>query len=256
MRIVVTAVATVMMLSACGSESSPGGSGSSLDGTFLSVTVTEGGKAKQLAPKTRIQLQFMPDGRLSANAGCNSMGGQVSTGDGKLAVKELAITDMGCDAPRHAQDDWLAKLLQDEPTWTLAADKLTVSKGETELVLQNRETAQPDKQLDGTKWTLESVIAGQTASHPAGAGGAHLTISGERIVGATGCNDFEGIAAHTAGKLTLGELTVTAVGCLGDRGKLEKDVLAVLHGELTYTIEANRLQLRAADGNGLDFTAG
>jgi heat shock protein HslJ len=257
MRTVVTAVATVMLLSACGSEASPGESGGSLDGkSFLSVAVTEGGKAKQLAPRTRIQLQFLADGRLSANAGCNSMGGKVSTGGGKLAVKELAVTDMGCDAPRHAQDDWLAKLLQDEPSWTLAADKLTVSKGETELVLQDRETAQPDKQLDGTRWTLESVISGKTASHPAGAGKAHLTVSGERITGSTGCNDFEGVVARTAGKLTLGEIAVTAVGCMGDRAKLEQDVLSVLRGELTYTIEADRLQLRAADGTGLDLIAG
>ncbi|NEA34128.1 META domain-containing protein [Streptomyces sp. SID13031] len=251
---VVVAAAGVMLMSACGSESSAGGS---LDGqSFLSVTVTEGGKAKQLAPNTRIQLQFLDDGRLSANAGCNSMGGKVATGGGKLAVKDLATTDMGCDPPRHAQDDWLAKLLQDEPTWALAADKLTVSKGDTQLVLQNRETAQPDKPLDSTRWSLETVVSGQTASHPIDAGKAHLTFNGERVTGSTGCNDFQGVVARTGNKVTFGELSVTTAECLDEPAKLEQSVISKLSGELTYSIEADRLQLRAADGSGLDFTAG
>ncbi len=251
--VMVAAAGMTLLLTACGSES---GAGGSLTGkTFLSVTVSEGGKAKQLAASTRIQLQFMDDGRLIANAGCNSMQGAVSSGGGKLAVKDLSMTDMGCDEPRHAQDDWLAKLLQDGPAWKLAADKLTVSKGDTELVLQDRETAQPDKALDGTKWSLETVIAGQTASHSVGAEKVYLTISGERITGSTGCNQLQGIVAKSGNKLTFGEITTTRRACTGDANTLEQTLLGALKGELTYTIEADRLKLRAPDGNGLDFTA-
>src|SRR5215218_4106186 len=119
----------LLALAACGDESSAGGS---LKGkSYLSTAVTENGQPKQLAPKTRIRLQFTDDGRLIADAGCNSMQSPVSTGNGKLSVEDLATTDMGCDAPRHAQDDWLAKLLQGKPTWKLEADTLTVSSGGT-----------------------------------------------------------------------------------------------------------------------------
>lgn len=247
------AAAGLLLLSACGNESSASGSP---DGkSFLSVTVTEDGKPKQLAPQTRIQLQFLDGSRLSASAGCNSMIGKVSRGDGKLTVKDLETTGMGCDPARHAQDDWLAKLLQDKPTWKLTGDKLTVSKGTTEIVLQDRETAQPDKPLDGTKWSLESVISGQTASHTVGSEQAHLTIGGERVTGSTGCNSFQGIVAKSGNKLTFGELGMTLKACSGEKGKLERTLLAALKGELTYTIEANQLRLRDAKGNGLDFTA-
>jgi heat shock protein HslJ len=254
MRMVVWAAAGLMLLSACGNESAAGGS--SPEGkSFLSVSVTEDGKPKQLAPETRIRLEFVDGGRLSAHAGCNSMAGKVVTRDGKLAMDELETTEMGCDPARHAQDDWLAKLLQDDPTWKLSGDKLTVSKGSTEIVLQDRETAQPDKPLDGTKWSLESVISGQTASHLVGSEQAHLTIGGERVTGSTGCNGFQGMVARSGNKLTFGELGITLKACTGEKGKLEQTVLRTLKGELTYTIEADQLRLRDAKGNGLDFTA-
>jgi heat shock protein HslJ len=257
MRRVVGTAAGLMLLVACGSEPGTGSSGGgSLDGkSFLSVSVTEDGKTKQLAPNTRIGLRFV-DGNVHVETGCNQLGGKVSTGGGKLKVDGLGGTDMGCDPARHAQEDWVGKLLQDGPAWKLEADKLTLTRDTTTLVLQDRETAQPDKPLDGTKWLLQSVVTGQTASHTVGSEKAFLTISGERITGSTGCNDFQGMIARTGNKFTLGELSVTLVGCTGDVAKLEQSVLAVLKGELTYTIEANRLQLRAADGNGLDLTAG
>ena len=258
MRITGVVVAsTALVLSACGNESGGAdGAGGSLDGkTYLSVSVTEDGKAKQLAPNTRIQLQFKDDGMLSANAGCNSMGGKVSTADGKLSVNGLGMTEMGCDAPRHAQDDWFAKFIQAEPAWKLEADKLTVTGGSTSLVLQDRETAEPDKPLDGTKWSLETVVTGQTASHSMGSEQAHFTISGERVTGSTGCNSFQGIVSRTGNKLTFGELATTRKACAGEQATLEKAILDGLKTEVTYSIEANKLQLRDATGNGLDLTA-
>lgn len=241
-----------MLLSACGSESAAGGS---LTGrSFLSISVTEDGKPKQLAPNTRIGLRFK-DGNVHAETGCNQLGGEVSTDDGKLTVNELGGTEMGCDPARHAQENWVSQLLRDRPAWKLEADKLTLTRGGTELVLQDRETAQPDKPLDGTKWSLETVISGQTASHSVGSEKAHFTIGGERVTGSTGCNEFQGIVARTGNKLTFGELSTTRKACAGDDAKLEQTVLGALKGELTYTIEADRLKLRAPDGNGLDLTA-
>jgi heat shock protein HslJ len=259
MRMMVVAVAglAVLPLGGCGDESGAGGSGASLKGkSYLSTAVMENGKPKQLAPNTRIRLQFMDDGRLTAYAGCNSMGAdKVSTSGGKLTIGGLAITDLGCDAPRHAQDDWLAKLLQDKPTWKLAGDKLDVSTASTTISLVDREKAEPDLALDGTKWSVETVIEGEVASHSMGSEKAYLTISGERVTGSTGCNEVQGIVARTGDKLTFGELRTTLRACTGDAATLEKAVLGVLKGEVSYTIDSNRLKLRSPNGSGLDLTA-
>jgi heat shock protein HslJ len=242
----------LLALAACGDESSAGGS---LKGkSYLSTAVTENGQAKQLAAKTRIRLQFTDDGRLIADAGCNSMQSRVSTSNGRLAVEDLAMTDMGCDAPRHAQDDWLAKLLHNKPTWKLEADTLTVTSGGTTISLLDRKTAEPDLPLDGTKWSLETVITGEVASHQAGSEKAWITFSGERVTGSTGCNELQGVVARDNGKLTFGDLVTTRRACVGDGAALESALLDTLKGEVTYEIDSSRLKLRAR-GNGLDFTA-
>jgi heat shock protein HslJ len=242
----------LLALAACGDESSAGGS---LKGkSYLSTAVTENGTAKQLAAKTRIRLQFTDDGRLIAEAGCNSMQSPVSTSNGKLSVEDLAMTDMGCDAPRHAQDDWLAKLLQNKPTWKLEADVLTVTSGGTTISLLDRKSAEPDLPLDGTKWTLETVITGEVASHQAGAEKAWITLSGERITGSTGCNELQGVVARDNGRLTFGDIATTRRACAGDAATLESALLNGLKGNVTYEIDSNRLKLRSST-SGLDFTA-
>jgi heat shock protein HslJ len=242
----------LLALAACGDESSAGGS---LKGkSYLSTAVTENGQSKQLAAKTRIRLQFTDDGRLIADAGCNSMQSRVSTSNGRLAVEDLAMTDMGCDAPRHAQDDWLAKLLHNKPTWKLEADTLTVTSGGTTISLLDRKTAEPDLPLDGTKWSLETVITGEVASHQAGSEKAWITFNGERVTGSTGCNELQGVVARDNGTLTFGDLVTTRRACVGDGAALESAFLDTLKGEVTYEIDSSRLKLRAR-GNGLDFTA-
>jgi heat shock protein HslJ len=253
----VMAAALALPLTACGNEAGADGTGGSLKGrSFLSTSVTEDGKAKQLAASTRVQFQFTDDGRLIADAGCNMMQAPVSTDGGKLAVKDLATTEMGCDAPRHAQDSWLAAVLQQKPTWKLDANQLNVTAGKTSLVLQDKAVTQPELPLDGTKWTLESLINGETASHPTGAEKAHLTIRGERVTGSTGCNDLQGIVSRTGDKLTFGEIATTARACSGDAGALEKAILTVLQRQLTFAIKVNRLSLRGTGGTGLDLTSG
>src|SRR2546423_11077938 len=77
--------------------------------TFLSTSVTENGRPRPVVDGTRISLTFVADGhRLGAQAGCNQMGGPAAFEGGRLVVGDLATTEMGCDAPRHAQDEWLA----------------------------------------------------------------------------------------------------------------------------------------------------
>lgn len=254
MRKVLIAVvgAGLLALPGCGNESSAGGS---LTGkTYLSTAVVENGEPKQLAGK--IRLQFTEDGRLIADAGCNQLQAPVETGAGKIAVKDLSMTNMGCDQARHATDEWLAKLLQAGPTWKLTADKLAVSTDTTTIDLTDRETAEPDLPLEGTKWRLSTVLAGDTASHQAGSEQAYLTINGERVTGSTGCNEFQGKVARAGDKLTFGELATTRRACAGDAGKLEQSLLGVLTGEVGYQIESNQLRLRPTTpaGTGLDFT--
>lgn len=254
MRMIALAGAGLLLvLTACGNES---GAGASLTGnSFLSTAVTEDGKPKQLEPKTRVRLDFTDDGRLVADAGCNSIQSKVSTSGGKLTLdREMASTAIGCPAPLQAQDAWLGKVLAGKPSWTLDGSKLQITTGGTTISLVDRDTAEPAVALDGTKWSLSTVISGDTASHQVGSEKAWLTLNGERVTGSTGCNEFQGMVARVGNTLTFGELATTRRACADDAAKLETTLLSTLKGDVAYNVDGNTLQLRTPSG-GLDFTS-
>ncbi|GAB2552049.1 hypothetical protein GCM10027269_00140 [Kribbella endophytica] len=245
------AAAGLVVLTGCGQDLASSGLGGK---TYLSTALTENGTPKKPAPNTRISLQFKDDGSLFANAGCNSIGGKVSISGDKLKAGDLNMTNMACDGPRQQQEEWLLAILNSEPTWKADADKLTITSGGSVIQLQDREIVQPDVALDGTKWVLDSVIAGETVSSPSN-GGAYLTINGDRVTGSTSCNDLQGVVARTGDRLTFGEIGTTRRACTGPAAELEKTVLATLNGEVTYTLDADKLQLRTPAKTGLDFKA-
>ena len=132
-----------------------------LDGTeWLSTAVTEDGADRPLVDGTRIRVSFT-DGELAASAGCNTMGGAYRIEEGLLVVEGGAITEMGCDEQRHAQDDWLFGFLGSQPAIAQEGDKLTLTSGETVIALQDREVAEPDLPLTGTTWTVDTILCGR-----------------------------------------------------------------------------------------------
>ena len=120
-----------------------------LDGrTFLSVSVTESGSDRPLVPGTGIRLSF-GDARLVASAGCNTLGGTYRLVDGRLVTDGLATTDIGCDGPRHAQDEWLASVLAGGPIVRLSDDALELDSGSVVIRFVDREVADADVPLLG-----------------------------------------------------------------------------------------------------------
>ena len=239
------------------------------DRTFLSTEVTENGRPKQLVPGTRITLNFVADGRrIGAQAGCNSMGGQASFGDGRLTVNDLATTEMGCDPPRHAQDEWLASFLTSRPEWSTSGEAaegrgdsgavLTLDNGAARIVLQDREVADPDRPLRGTKWVVDTIIDGQTASSvPAGAEAFVAFDEQTGFSGNTGCNGMGGTSVIDEARSTIrfSEVITTKMACEDERMRLERAVLVTLDGDVRYDITADVLSLDGPNGHGLRLRA-
>jgi heat shock protein HslJ len=149
---VVAALVAGVVAAACAER----GGGARFRGrTFLSESVTQDGRPLPLVVGTSIRLTFHDDGRLTASAGCNSMGGPVRTDGGRIAVADLATTEMGCDPERHAQDAWLAGFLTGRPAWRYEAPRLELRAGSTTVVLLDRAVADPDRPVEGTTWGLD-----------------------------------------------------------------------------------------------------
>ena len=258
-------LALLLVAGACGRERLPQAGAADPNGgepwghTFLSTSVTEDGQPRELVPGTRITLNFFTDGhRLGAQAGCNQMGGPASFAGGHLVVNDMSTTEMGCDPPRHAQDEWLAKFLTSRPTWDRSGSRLTLDNGTTRIVLEDREAADPDRPLRGTKWVVDTIVEGDAASSVPPGVEAWVTFEdGKRFSGNTGCNGMGGnsVVDEGASTITFSEVISTKMACDDDRMRVERAVTETLDGKVAYQIDADSLRLDHPAGRGLRLRA-
>lgn len=249
-------VSAVLVLLGCarppgGEAHAPGAPG--LSGrTFTSVDV----EARTLVPGTRIEVAFQDDGRLTARAGCNTLGGRVRTDGGRMVVEDLGSTAMGCDPARLGQDQWLAGLLASGPSWQMSGGTLVLRAGDTTIRLLDDATVRPVTGLVGTRWIVDTVLRGDVASSvPAGERAFVAITAGGRLTGSTGCNSFgatvTGTSTAALGNISIGTLAATARGCSPDNAVLDRAMLDTLHGTVGYSVRGGRLTLHGSDGSGL-----
>ncbi|WP_395307051.1 META domain-containing protein [Mycobacterium sp. AMU20-3851] len=225
---------------------------------FVSVNVT-GEPIPGGGPMT---LGFA-DGQISAFAGCNRGSAAVDLTDGRLSAGELAMTMMGCPPPRDQADGWLSRFLAAGPAWTLTGDDLTLSTDTTTVTLRDKKVVNPDRPLIGTTWQVDTLVSGDAATTSAALERSRPTLTRAAdgsATGFTGCNQFNGPAevSETAGQATVvnfGPLATTRRACEADLDEIEKAVLRVLDGPVQTSIDADRLTLTRADGNGLVLRA-
>lgn len=257
MRLVFVAVPLLLLLAACGQRAGEANTAPDpLRGrTFLATTVTEDGKPRELVAE--MSVEFTDDGRLIARAGCNMMQGQVDTADGKLVVDGgLSMTDMGCDPARHEQDSFVAGVLGASPAWQLTDSGLTITSGATTFELAPREAVQPDGELVGTTWELDTLIDGQTASSmAAGAPAVTLVFDDKKVVAETNCNGLDADYTVTGDTIEFKPGMMTKMACEPDIMRGESAVVSVLQGTTSYEITADRLTLMSSSGKGIALHA-
>ncbi|HYN74839.1 MAG TPA: META domain-containing protein [Candidatus Limnocylindria bacterium] len=242
-------IGLTLILAACGSTGTTTGGSveSELEGrAFVSTAVSQGGAAYDLVPGSVVRLTF-GDGRLSANAGCNTLGGAVAfDGSGMTVTSALASTQMACPQELMDQDTWLAALLTAGSDLTVDGDLLTLASGNTTMVLQDERTAVPDASLVMTEWTLDTIIDGDAAtSVPAGVPATLAFGSGlPKAFVETGCNNGSGSVETGENTLTFGPIALTKKACADDAAAaVESAVLSVLQGEVAYVIDGKALTI-------------
>ena len=116
-------------------------------------------------------------------------------------------------------------------------------------------SAEPDRPLEGSRWSLETIMRDGTAgSVPAGAN-AYLTIGAGRVTGATSCTQFEGPASVSGNTVTFGGLGTRKVPCAAQLEGWDSAILDLLRGAVTARITGDRLVLTGAGGRALEFRA-
>ncbi|OGO55746.1 MAG: hypothetical protein A2V85_02230 [Chloroflexi bacterium RBG_16_72_14] len=209
-----------------------------LDGrTFLSTGAT----GATLVPGSQVRIAFA-GGNIAANAGCNSMSGSYTIVGDRLDVDLLAMTEMACEEPLMAQDGWVAALL-DGATITLDGDTLTLAKDGVALTLQDREVADPDRPLLGTRWVVDGLISGDAVSSVPQGVTAALVFADGRVDVEAGCNTGSGTVRIDGATIVFGPIALTKMACGEAAMAVEQAVTTVLTGEAGYAIEAGSLTL-------------
>lgn len=245
--LVPVAVAATLVLAACGSDSASGDS-PELDGRDFVSTNVEG---HELAEGTDIRISFA-DGAFTANAGCNTLGGDYTLDGNTLEVGPMFGTEMGCEPSLMDQDVWLTEFLTLAPTVLLEDDKLTLADDDgTTITMLDIESADPDRAIEGTLWIVDGIVTNDAVSSVPPDVTASLTITDGSAAVETGCNAGSTSVEVAETTLTFSPMAVTLMLCPPAEMEMQDAVLGVLDGEATYEIEADSLSILRTTPSGV-----
>lgn len=202
-------------------------------------------------PIDRARVTFR-DGEVSFSATCNSMSGTARVDDGVLEVDDVGGTEMGCPGAGHEQDEWLVGFLTGRPRLETLDVGLSLTSGGTTLRLLPPDAApdlEPQAPLQGTRWRLtgiEEVDGDAVSLRSVRRVRAELEIVKGAIRYDTGCNSGGGTVRVRGDVLLLSEVVTTLRGCTGERGEVERGVMAVLgRKQVEWSVNGQELRLTA-----------
>ncbi|MET9506954.1 META domain-containing protein [Streptomyces flavidovirens] len=258
-------VLALLTLAACGTE--PGGSDAGGDGTVKpdlqisgidwtvdSVTVD----GKKIPAPERATVRIDEKGRAKGNTGCNHFGADVKVKGDTITVGPGQTTEIGCPKNVAKFEQHLQRTFTGELKAKITDDRLTLTKAGGDTIALSETKPEPDAQLLGTEWRVESLRDGDTATSVSGeaAGKAKLVFGEDGSVGGNlGCNHVSGRAKVSGSTLTFSKIATTRKLCPPPVMDTERALLKILDGKATYEIRERTLSLTAAGGKGLDAVA-
>ncbi|MDH6282075.1 META domain-containing protein [Prescottella agglutinans] len=218
--------------------------------TFLSISVT----GSTIPGGGPLEVAFPEHNHIAMSAGCNRGVSSVDLGGGTVKTGPIATTMMACPGDLAGADKWMTDLFAAQPSWTLTDDVLTLASQNVTVTLADKKTTEPDRPVVGTTWVVESLITPDAVvtSTALETSAPSLTIGQDgQATGSTGCNRFSGPVRVGDSTITFGKLATTRVACPDDVTDVERAVLHVLDGEVTYTVSGPTMELTRPDGTGL-----
>jgi heat shock protein HslJ len=216
----------------------------SLDGTAWVLTGLPG---RTLLPGQPATLQFRA-GKAQGSDGCNRFTASYVSKGATLEVTPGAMTMMACPEDVTQQANAFVAALTGAKRYRVGAGKLDLLDAEGAVLAT---LAKQVSELAGTSWKatginngkggVVSVATGSTVSLAFGTDG--------RASGTAGCNNFTAGYTADGSSLRFGPAAVTRKMC-AETGVMEQEAafLTALETVTTARVEADRLELRTADG--------
>ncbi|MGQ0845543.1 MAG: META domain-containing protein [Sporichthyaceae bacterium] len=272
------ALALTLLLAGCGGSTTvvAAGDGDAAGGTPAIGEGRPSGEWRtssiEQAPSTTVPgakpdaftLRFFDDGRVLAQARCNSLQGQYRIEGGRFVVQDLAQTEMGCPGDnRQEEDQWLGAFLTASPTYVFDGTTLGLTSDAIDVVLKPREEVQPNATLIGTRWELTHLTDGPAPGAPADPNSTasasmppvpmEFTLTTLKVSGTSGCARFSGPAEVTGENVRFGRIDVDTSACGPDA--LAQLPALMREGVLAAKVHLRTLTLTHSSGKGMQLSA-
>ena len=252
MRRYVLLLLGVLALAACGTQAGAGGGTADVDGGWQFTGGTADGAQLPAPPGTQATLELTGE-EARGTAFCNSWFATARLDGSALALDGIGRTEMGCAPEVLAAESAYLAALDGVRTSAVRGNELVLTGGGVELRF-SRLVPVPDSPLAGTRWVLDTLVDGETASSVLG-GPAVLELRQDgALTASTGCRSVGGSWRSEGDALVL-DAAYDAFGCPPPADRQDVHVLEVFAARPVATIDGDRLTLTADDGRGLLYRA-
>ncbi len=202
---------------------------------------------------SKAALQFSPDGRVSGNAGCNSLTGSFAL-DGISGIKfsPLALTKMMClDSKANEIETKFTGALSAASSWSISNGELALKGGDSSVVAVFAGIHPPtaeELKLNGT-WELNYITGPKIAFNglfPNKKPTINFNLPNAQATGNGSCNDYSAKIRVNGNKISFGEAIATQKACMGN-GNGEYFYLRTLKTITSYSISDTTLTLQMGD---------
>lgn len=244
---------------------------------FTGTHLVLDGKSRPLNPADGITLGFnRNEARMGAFNGCSDFNSAYQISNGRLlSVGEASSSGVGTEKCSDKENVALGERLDDfyftGPTIQISDSSITLRGSGVELTLNDRELADPDLPLQGTRWEMNMSaydITGYGSGSPGVSGGPQvhgsLHFSDTEVIGTVECTDFRGPALLTDHTISIGKMQLkkhapcrvdASSDSVTDQSNRTQSVLSRLSGLMDWNIASGTLALHHSDGSGLKLSS-
>jgi heat shock protein HslJ len=253
MKPVLVMLVALVGCSAPGASPPPSSDGGDIDGTWR---LSSGHSATGELPLVEDHpVTLIVDGsQVGGTAACNSYGARLVTRGSHVAIVELGMTAMGCEAAVAAVEAAYVAALSHVTSIGLDGDALVLAGTDTELRFA-RLAAPPTAELVGTVWVLDSLFVGDVAGPPMGERATLELLADGTFTGSTGCRSFSGEWVERGNQIAAPIMSMDGSECPAELSDQDSHVVSVIGDGFVPTIEGGLLTLLDPGSIGLIYRA-
>lgn len=191
---------------------------------------------------------------IGGTAACNSYGGRLTVTDGRLEIRDVGMTAMGCEEPVMAAEAAYTAALN-------AVDSIGGDGGELVLSGPNVElrfgalAPPPTAEVVDTVWVLDTLFVGDVASSPLGEPATLELRADGTFSGSTGCRSFSGEWLERGEQIVAPSWGMDGTECPSDLTQQDSHVVSVIGDGFVPSVVGDLLTLTDPGGVGLVYRA-